>query len=84
MNFTFAAALFAVAISANETESESIPIHYADADDYYCDVKGLKDQVYLDTEKYQGLSARCKQDIIWERVLRSKEVQRFFTGNDMQ
>ena len=80
MKITFAAALFAVAVSANEAEAEKVGY----ADDYYCDVESFLDQVYLDTSKYQALSAQCKQDIIWERVLRSKEVQRFFTGNDMQ
>ena len=80
MKLTFAAALFAVAVSANEAEAEKGGY----ADDYYCDVKGMKDQVYLDTDKYQALSARCKQDIIWERITRDRTVQRFFTGNDMQ
>ena len=82
MKLTFAAAVFAVAVSANEAEAEAEKRGYAD--EYYCDVEGMKDQIYLDTEKYQALSARCKQDIIWERITRERTVQRFFTGNDMQ
>ena len=80
MKLTFLATLFAVAVSANEADSEKGGY----VDDYYCDVKGMLDQVYLDTDKYQALSARCKQEIIWERITRDKTVQRFFTGNDMQ
>merc|ERR1719464_630591 len=91
---TFAAALFAAAISATEVEVDAAHEtgkphthphdHHHHAPASYCDVKGLKHQEHLDTQKYQALPAACKKEIIWDRVNAHKTPQRYFTGNDLQ
>lgn len=98
MKYTFVAALFMAALNATETATEvateaAIEVE-SDAEQRrryvpvpikkdLCNVDAWKDQQYLDTDDYQRLPASCKLDIIWERISRSKVVQRFFTGSDM-
>ena len=85
MKYTFAAALFVAVLNATETETEAErrrPVLYNA--DYNCPVKAFLKLENLDTDDYQALSASCKMDILWERVTRSKVVERFFTGNDLK
>ena len=38
----------------------------------------------LDTPDYQALSAACKQQIMWKRVIADREPQKFFVGPEFQ
>ena len=39
---------------------------------------------HLDTPKYQSLSALCKEEIIWQRILMDTRRERFYNGPELQ
>ena len=58
---------------------------YEGEPDYYaeeCPTYHFDDN--LDTPEYQALSAKCKQDIIWDNCISNRDPERFFIGKEFQ
>ena len=39
---------------------------------------------HFDTPEYQAMSAKCKQDLIWSRVIEDRTPERFFVGAEFK
>ena len=59
------------------------PYYYGDGD-RFADCVWPKDQLQLDTPEYQNLSAKCKEEVIWQNILMDSVREKFFTGNGFQ
>lgn len=81
MKFAVSAALLATAILAVEAENWNTQPQYYEPKAPEC--PDPDDYDHLDTSKYQELSAYCKQQIIWEKVVYEKAPERFFVGKEL-
>ncbi len=52
--------------------------------DQYADCVFPEDDTHLDTEEYQSLSAKCKQELIWKHVLVDERRERFYKGFEFE
>lgn len=48
--------------------------------DYYSECKFPEETKHLDTEEYQRMSAKCKEELVWQKTLSDGRRERFYTG----
>ena len=72
MTFSYAAvaAVFAAAIQANEF--------------YQAECPDFSNEEHFDTPTYQAMSAYCKQEAIWKKVIKDRTSAKFFVGDEFK
>lgn len=86
MRLSISAALIATAFQAHaqwygHEEPSYEPEYKAPAADYQ-ECPDMEHLEHFDTPEYQSMSAYCKQQLIWKRVIEDRTPERFFVGNE--
>ena len=77
-------ALLATAFTAQAQWYGEEPTSYEAPVESYSECPDLGDIEHFDTPAYQAMSAYCKQQLIWKRVIENRTPERFFVGAEFQ
>ena len=81
MRSYISAALLATAFTA---QAQWYGDSYDAPEEKYEECPKLAHDEHLDTPEYQAMSAYCKQQLIWKKVIEDRTPERFFVGAEFQ